>query len=241
VRNKKDPEIDRLEEEIKSMPEPDYEKHFNHEIQEKIHQNLMNNTMVQKKRMIYRNVQPVILGMAGIAALLLFITIVIPINNSPFNSGISDSAFKDELEAFFESSMKEMGRAPESYSIFHQEFNVWEKQDALVFFTEKRTKDLEVHMVYFQKERDSWKWVGEIGTTWNSKINWTMGEKVPYLYSGPLNDESVSEVIVAGKQAKIIEYTDQLRFWYIRVDKQFATVSYRFKNGDEAVVERIEQ
>jgi hypothetical protein len=46
---------------------------------------------------------------------------------------------------------------------------------------------------------------------------------------------------VAGKQAKIIEYTDQLRFWYIRVDKQFATVSYRFKNGDEAVVERIEQ
>lgn len=89
-----DREMDQLVEEIKSMPEPDYEQHFNQDIQERMHRNLMNLTVTQKKRKTFRNIiQPLILGFAGIAALFLFITVLIPIDKSSFLNALDNKDY----------------------------------------------------------------------------------------------------------------------------------------------------
>jgi hypothetical protein len=234
--------MDHLKKELKSMPEPNYEKHFNRDTQEQIHRNLMDVSEKERYKKRYKNIlQPVFLSMAGIAALLLFISFVIPVEKSPLNGAYHDDQIQEQLEAFFHESMNEAGRTSESYSIFHTQLNVWEHNDGLILFTERGPEELEVHMVYFLKEDGSWKWFGETGTTWKSKENWRVAEKVPYVYSGALSDDSVAEVLVDGKKATMIHFNAHHRFWYVKVDKQFATVTYKMKNGEEVSVDRIEE
>lgn len=94
MKKTKDREIDHLVKEIQSLPEPDYEQHFNRETQERIHRNLMNLTITPEKRKTFKNVlQPLILGLAGIAALLLFIAIVIPIDNPSLNNALKNKDY----------------------------------------------------------------------------------------------------------------------------------------------------
>jgi hypothetical protein len=94
MKKNKDRKMDRLVEEIKSMPEPDYEQHFNQETQERIHRNLLNSTITQKKRKKFRYVlQPLILGVAGIATLLLFISVVIPFNTPILNNALNNKDY----------------------------------------------------------------------------------------------------------------------------------------------------
>ncbi|MEB4616713.1 hypothetical protein, partial [Leucobacter sp. M11] len=72
IKDHKDPQIEQLVGEIKALPQPNYEKHFHPDTQEKIHQNLMEFTKKQKnKHSIKDKLQPFILSMAGIAALLI--------------------------------------------------------------------------------------------------------------------------------------------------------------------------
>jgi hypothetical protein len=234
-------EIEQLIKEIKSMPEPDYERHYNHETQEKIYQNIMSYSKKKSTRKKYRKIiQPFILSSVGLAALLLFISIIIPVDNLLLKNGMKEQVNQEELEDFFHKSMSEIGRSEESYSIFYTQINIWNEQDGLVFFTERAPEELEVHMAYFLKEEGSWNWKDESGTTWKSDSNWEVSDIVPFIYTGALSDEPVSEVLVDGKKATIIHFNGELRYWYIKVDNQFAKVQYKLVNGDIVDVERVD-
>jgi hypothetical protein len=77
---KKNERFDDLEEKIRSLPEPDYDKKFTKETQDIIHENLIqfaSSYDKKKKRMII--MKKISLGLAGIAAFVLFAILMIPI------------------------------------------------------------------------------------------------------------------------------------------------------------------
>jgi hypothetical protein len=91
----KNPQIDQLVNEIKALPKPDYEQHFNQSVQEKIHKNLMNvNRKLEKKKSIRNKLQPFFLSFAGIAVLAMLIVFVGPLDRFITNNAGNTEAFQ---------------------------------------------------------------------------------------------------------------------------------------------------
>ncbi|WHZ01029.1 hypothetical protein QNH48_18565 [Neobacillus sp. YX16] len=77
---KKNERFDDLEKKIRSLPEPDYDKKFTKETQDIIHENLIqfaSSYDKKKKRMVI--MKKISLGLAGIAAFVLFAILTLPI------------------------------------------------------------------------------------------------------------------------------------------------------------------
>jgi hypothetical protein len=77
---KKNERFDDLEKKIRSLPEPDYDKKFTKETQDIIHENLIqfaSSYDKNKKRMVI--LKKISLGLAGIAAFVLFAILTLPI------------------------------------------------------------------------------------------------------------------------------------------------------------------
>ncbi|MCA1054171.1 hypothetical protein LCM10_04165 [Rossellomorea aquimaris] len=89
------PQMDRLVAEIKALPEPDYEKHFDRFTQERIHQHLMDMTRKQKKRKTLTNkLQPIFLSIAGILVLMVIISNVLPLDHLTRNNADNHETYQ---------------------------------------------------------------------------------------------------------------------------------------------------
>ncbi|XXM72384.1 hypothetical protein ACQ0QQ_00330 [Lysinibacillus sphaericus] len=90
------PQINQLASEINEMPKPDFNRHFNQSVQEKIHENLMDAARKHEMKTSLRNkMQPLFLSLSGIAVLVMIISFVIP-----FNQMITNNAGKNEAYHF---------------------------------------------------------------------------------------------------------------------------------------------
>jgi hypothetical protein len=89
------PQVDQLVSEIKAMPKPDYDQHFNRSVQEKIHKNLMDVSNKHEKRKSIRNkLQPLLLSLAGIAVLVMIMSFVAPFEQFTTNNAGKTESFQ---------------------------------------------------------------------------------------------------------------------------------------------------
>ncbi|OIU71698.1 hypothetical protein [Rossellomorea aquimaris] len=87
-------QVYQLASEITEMPKPDYDRHFNQSVQEKIHKNLMDAAIKHEMKTSLRNkMQPLFLSLAGIAALVMIISFVIPFDQFTTNNAGKNEAY----------------------------------------------------------------------------------------------------------------------------------------------------
>ncbi|GIP27227.1 hypothetical protein J23TS9_23570 [Paenibacillus sp. J23TS9] len=63
----------------------------------------------------------------------------------------------------------------------------------------------------------------------------------PYIFSGTINDNSISKVFVGEEQAKIIDVDGDKRYWYAISHVKDAVVKRVKKDGTQEVVEEIDE
>lgn len=232
--------LNQLVEEIKSLPEPDFEKEFDINKQNKIHRNLMNFTKnFELKKRRGDLVKSIIAGVAGITALILFCVIFITIGDNSNNATVSQ---KVNFEKFFHQEMEKMHKQEKNYSftLIHTELNVVHKDDAIAIFIENNDQGEQIYIAYFEKQNKLWEWKQTRGSAWNSRMNWTSMNQKPYIYSGPLSDNSIREVYVGEEPAKIITVDGVKRFWYAISPVREAEVMIVTEDGNKKIIEEIE-
>jgi len=69
---------------------------------------------------------------------------------------------------------------------------------------------------------------------------WSAMNQIPYIYSGTINDKSISEVLVGKEIAKIIEVEGDKRFWYAISDIKDIQVRIIKNNGTQEIMEELE-
>ncbi|MFF2288942.1 hypothetical protein [Peribacillus butanolivorans] len=65
--------------------------------------------------------------------------------------------------------------------------------------------------------------------------------QVPYIYSGAISDNSISEIYAGDEPAKIIKVEGDKRFWYAISDVKDIEVKVVKKDGAEEIIEEIDQ
>ncbi|RSL35394.1 hypothetical protein D7Z54_02185 [Salibacterium salarium] len=60
----------------------------------------------------------------------------------------------------------------------------------------------------------------------------------PYIYSGPISDNSISEVFVGKEKARILEVEEDKRFWYAITPIQDNEVFYNREDGTKGINRR---
>ncbi|MFB7642834.1 hypothetical protein [Peribacillus butanolivorans] len=147
------------------------------------------------------------------------------------------------FEDFFHTTMDKMhkGEKNYSYSLIHKEMNAVHKNDAIAIFKEHNLNGEQIFIAYFEKEDNKWNWKGTRGAEWDTPVQWSSMYEVTYIYSGAISDESISEVNVGDKIAKIIKVEDNKRFWYGISDVKDAEVKIVKKDGTQETVEEINE
>lgn len=231
--------VSEVVDELQSLPEPDYEKDFDINKQNTIHDNLMKFSRsfeLKKRRRGFLN--QITAGVASIAALLLFCVIFIPM------SGDSDNATVSEIETFkeyFHQKMEEMHKQEKnySYSLIHTEFDVDHENDAIAIFKEYNNQGEQIYIAYFEKQDKKWEWKQTRGAGWNSRVNWSSMNQRPYIYSGILSDNSIIEVYAGEEQAKIIAIEGDKKFWYAISPVEEVEVMVLTEDGQKKVLEEV--
>lgn len=120
------------------------------------------------------------------------------------------------FEDFFHQKMEEMHSGEENhmYTMVHTEFNVVHENDAIAVFRELNERGEQIFIAYFEKQDNQWGWKQTRGAEWNSPVKWSAMNQPPYIYSGPISDNVITEVYIGEEQAKMIEIEDDKRFWY---------------------------
>jgi hypothetical protein len=150
---------------------------------------------------------------------------------------------QETFEGFFNRAMNEMHKGEKNYSylLIYKKFNTVHKDDAIAVFTEDRKQEKEViYIAYFEKINGKWYWKQTTGTIWNSPVKWTYMERIPYIYLGAINDNSISKIYVGSKQAKIIKVEGNKRFWYAVSEVKGVQVKAIKSNGTQEIIKQIE-
>lgn len=111
--------------------------------------------------------------------------------------------------------------------------------NAIAVFKEHNERGEQIFIAYFEKQNQQWEWKQTRGAEWDSPVKWSVMNRPPYIYSGPISDNFVTEVYVGGKQAKVIEIDDDKRFWYAKSPTQDAEVYYIKEDKTKEKIERI--
>ncbi|MBI6875341.1 hypothetical protein [Clostridium aciditolerans] len=150
---------------------------------------------------------------------------------------------EETFENFFHTTMGKMHKGSKyySYSLIHKEMNVVHENDAIAIFVENDQQEEKIFIAYFEKEKDKWNWRHTRGAQWDSPIKWSSMNQVPYIYSGAINDKSISEVYAGEKPAKIIEVKGDKRFWYAVSDVKDVQVKAIKSDGTQEIIEETDE
>lgn len=227
----KNPLID----ELKSLPKPDYELEFTEHKQDQIRDTLMNfSKSYERKIKSRKRWKSISVGFASIAALIIFIVVIIPFHNESNNANVADI---ESFEQFFHQKMKEMNKEEQdfSYSLIHTQLNAVHSNDAIAIFIGNKTSSETIYIAYFEKQSNQWKWIQTRGAQWDSPVNWSSMNSKPYIYSGLLNDPSVLEVYAGDVQAEIVRIEEEKRFWYAVSSVPEVDVTFVTEDGKEEI------
>ncbi|MGM0865206.1 MAG: hypothetical protein ACQEWF_11080 [Bacillota bacterium] len=137
--------------------------------------------------------------------------------------------FEDYFHTVMEENKKEYDEEVNySYSLVHQEQNVVHENDAIAIFTENNLQGEQIFIAYFEKENGNWNWKQTRGAEWDTPVQWSSMDEVPYIYSGK-------------EPAKIIEVEDNKRFWYAISNTNDVAVKAVKKDGTQKVIEEVDE
>ncbi len=150
------------------------------------------------------------------------------------------------FEDFFHKKMKENKKEYEedvnySYSLIHQEQNIVHPNDAIAIFLENNLQGEQIFIAYFEKINGNWNWKQTRGSEWDTPQKWSSMTMVPYIYSGPISDETIKEVYAGQEEAKIIHVKGNKRFWYAISSNKDVAVKFIKEDGTEELIEKIDE
>ncbi|MEQ2525069.1 hypothetical protein WMO40_00035 [Bacillaceae bacterium CLA-AA-H227] len=157
------------------------------------------------------------------------------IGNTTHSSG-------ETFEGFFHRKMKEMHQDEENftYSLVHTEMNAVHKDDMIAVFKERNSNSEEkIYIAYIEKEGSQWEWKRTRGAEWDSPVKWSSMDKIPYIYSGAIRDNSIAEVYAGDEKAIIIDIENDKRFWYVISPVKDVQVKMVKKDGTEEVIKSL--
>jgi hypothetical protein len=226
--------------EIQSLPEPDYEKEFDSNKQNKIHENLMKfSSSFEIKKRRGDILKRLTAGVVSVASLIIFSVIFISMSDYSNNATNHRMA---TFENFFYQKIGELHKQREvySYNLIHTELNAVHEDDAIAVFLENTNQGEQIFIAYFEKQHNQWEWKQTRGADWNSPINWSFMNQAPYIYSGTLSDHSITEVYVGEEPAKIITVKGNKRFWYAISPVSGVEVKIVTEDGNKKILEEFE-
>jgi hypothetical protein len=152
-------------------------------------------------------------------------------------------AKEETFEDYFHAKMKEMhiGEKDYSYSLVHTEINILQQDDAIAVFKEHNQQAEQIFIAYIKKEHGKWNWKHTRGAEWDSQVVWSSMHQVPYIYSGAISDNSISEVYAGDLSAKIIDVEGNKRFWYAISNVKDVEVKFVREDGTEETMEEIDE
>lgn len=148
------------------------------------------------------------------------------------------------FEEFFQQEMKQMHKGEENYSftLVHTELNAIHNDDAIAIFTEHNSHQGEqIYIAYFEKQDSQWKWKETRGAEWNIPVKWSSMHRQPYIYSGPISDNTITGVYVGEEPAEILDIEGEKRFWYAVNPEENAEIRTVKENGKTEVLEKINE
>ena len=149
------------------------------------------------------------------------------------------SSHEQTFESFFHEKMKDMhiGEVGFSYGLVQMEFNVVHEDDAIAVFRENSEDDEEqIFIAYIEKVDNQWEWIRTSGAEWNSPVKWSSMNQPPYIYSGAINDNSISEVYAGDEPSKIIIFEDEKRYWYAISPSKDVEISIIKDDGSKEII-----
>lgn len=152
------------------------------------------------------------------------------------------SSQEQTFESFFHEKMENMHNEEVGYSygLVEMEFNVVQEDDAIAVFRESRDGDEEkIFIAYIKKVEDQWEWIQTRGTEWNSPVKWSSINRSPYIYSGAISDNSITDVYVGDEPSKIINVEDDKRFWYAISPTKDVDITIIKDDGSKEIMEEI--
>lgn len=111
------------------------------------------------------------------------------------------------FEEFFHEEMEEMHEGEEdySYTLVDTKLNVIDEDDAIAIFNEQNERGEQIFIAYFKKQDKQWEWKQTTGNEWDSPVKWTAMNQPPYIYSGLIYNNAITEVFVGEEQGIIME------------------------------------
>lgn len=150
------------------------------------------------------------------------------------------SSQEQTFESFFYEKIKDMhGKVEYSIQLVQKEFNVVHEDDAIAIFREIRDGEDKIFIAYLEIVDNQWKWIQTRGSSWDSPVKWSSMDQPPYIYSGAISDNSISEVYVGDEPSKIIDIEDDKRFWYAISPTNDVEVTIIKKDGSKENIEEI--
>ncbi|WP_191562527.1 hypothetical protein [Metabacillus idriensis] len=153
-----------------------------------------------------------------------------------------EQTFEDFFHTKMEETKKEWGNEVDySYSLLHKEYNIVHPDDAIAVFKEQKNNREQLFIAYFEKKNGIWNWIRTRGAELDSPVQWSAMHEKPYIYSGALTDESVSEVYAGDALAKINKVEDGKRFWYAISSVKDTSVTAVKSDGTKEKMEEISE
>ncbi|MGE7602583.1 hypothetical protein ACQKL5_08735 [Peribacillus sp. NPDC097675] len=154
-----------------------------------------------------------------------------------------EPTFEEYFDTEMEKTKEEYGKEFDySYSLVYKKVHTLNQhQDSIAIFTEHNPNGDQIFLAYFEKENGKWEWKQTRGAEWDSAVQWSSMNEEPYIYSGTLTDDSITDVLVGDEPAEIIEVEEGKRFWYAISDVQTVKVKAVKEDGREENVEEIDK
>ncbi|GGN91471.1 hypothetical protein [Saccharibacillus kuerlensis] len=145
------------------------------------------------------------------------------------------------FEGFFHKKMEQMhmGEKDYSYELVYKEFNVVHQDDAVAVFKENNKYGDQIFIAYFEKQDNQWSWKQSSGAEWNSPVKWSSMNQTPFIYSGTISGNSISEVYAGNEPAEIIEVEEDKKFWYAISPIEDVKVMVVKEDGTKEIIEEI--
>lgn len=145
------------------------------------------------------------------------------------------------FETFFHEKMEHMhiGEQDYFYKLVYKEFNVVHQDDAVTVFKENNKHGEQIFIAYFEKQDNQWSWIQTRGAEWNSPVKWSSMNQKPFIYSGTISGNSISEVYAGDEPAKIINVEEGKRFWYATSPIKDVEVMVVKEDGTKEIIEDI--
>jgi hypothetical protein len=119
--------------------------------------------------------------------------------------------------------------------------NVVHQDDAIAVFKEHNQRGEQIFIAYFERQNGNWMWKQTRGAEWDTPVQWSSMHEPPYIYSGAISDNSISEVYAGNNKAKIITVQGNKRFWYAISDQKDVEVKFIKKDGTQEIIEEIDE